>query len=1163
MASQDFNRISIRALTAYNPDGSFVSQGLVLTVSTQGAQNWTNNLNLNNLTASTLTIGSTVTQDTLIVNSLIVNSTLTGSTLTANSLTVRSTLTVSTLNANAITYSTLTGSTLTTGSATVNSTLTASSLTVSGALIGSTLTVSTLTSGLVTASTIAVGSTLTVSTLASSGAITYSTLTGSTLTANTVAVGSTLTVSTLASSGSITFSTLTGSTMTTDSATVNSTLTGSTVVSNFVNAQSITVGAIYFSSMAALGYGPTGWTGIGGMGGGGTGLTGPTGAGPTGPTGTAGTTGATGPLGQTAVLSVTSPGTQTLVANTPTKVQWGTTDATQSTGSTGLTYSDANYTFTNSTNATMTVLLELSMILNTSGTGNSYFGVNAGATAYGTAFNESNIFSNSTVVRLAPGDYFAVYYTDLAAPTVQATSRLTITLLVAGPQGPTGAPGASTTVAVALTSSYAAGTGSTGATGPSQSISPSTTTLVQWPNNDGNQTQGTMGLSYAAGIFTNTTTSILPLLIEYQITLSTTGGGSSFIGVGAARTPYGARLSDNNIFTNSYTVLLNPSEYFGVYYSDTVATSILTLSRITVTLLVAGAGPTGPTGFTGPVGQVASLSVSPTTTQAINSTLTAVKWGTTEAAQSTGNTGLLYAAGTGLFTNTTAMTLPILVEYQITLDTTLGGYSLIGVNGSAAAYGGMYNDSNGFSNSCTVLVPAGQTVGVYYQDNTSATVQTSSRLKLTVLTAGGQGPTGATGPQGLTGPTGATGWTGPTGPLGTGPTGMSLWQMTAGSTGIYYTAGAVGVGTSSIASATALDVSGTMRVGSASTYLLNLGQSGVGTVRSGYIYGDGTDMTINNQQNGALFFQTNNAERVRITNVGSVGIGTATPLGNLSVYSGTTPSIAIRNTTSGQFTAGIANGAGDFAVGSVAGDVIIRNDDSTKKLHMQSGNTALMTLTNASVGIGTTVPASVLEVYGTTYVARGAVGRYLEFGSAADVSFIDFHSKDSFNADYDARITSVGGSGSATTGGARLEFYASTIYTSGNPGNVGIGTANPTTLLQVGTYGGSMGGVQFSITGGSSTTTNLYLVAGYMYLVTAATNEGGSAGPVGSSNSTWFCTAIVSFRSSGYPGYILGPNTPLQSNNLTITVATDGRVTVGATAGSGTYSCSVNAIKLC
>ncbi len=103
------NNLYLRNTVTYNPDGSYVSTGYVFTVSTNGVQNWTNNLNLNNLSASTLTLTSTLTLNNLIINSTINTSTITtgllnysslvGSTITSNTFTSNSTITVSTMTA--------------------------------------------------------------------------------------------------------------------------------------------------------------------------------------------------------------------------------------------------------------------------------------------------------------------------------------------------------------------------------------------------------------------------------------------------------------------------------------------------------------------------------------------------------------------------------------------------------------------------------------------------------------------------------------------------------------------------------------------------------------------------------------------------------------------------------------------------------------------------------------------------------------------------------------------------------------------------------------------------------------------------------------------------------------------------------------------------------
>ena len=86
-----------------------------------------------------------------------------------------------------------------------------------------------------------------------------------------------------------------------------------------------------------------------------------------------------------------------------------------------------------------------------------------------------------------------------------------------------------------------------------------------------------------------------------------------------------------------------------------------------------------------------------------------------------------------------------------------------------------------------------------------------------------------------------------------------------------------------------LDVNSTSRFGEngTSSYLINLGHAGVGSYRAAYIYGDGSNMELNNQQNGALILSTNNIERFRISGAtGYVGIGTNAPIEKLQVAYG-------------------------------------------------------------------------------------------------------------------------------------------------------------------------------------------------------------------------------------------------------------------------------------
>lgn len=451
--------------------------------------------------------------------------------------------------------------------------------------------------------------------------------------------------------------------------------------------------------------------------------------------GGAGGTGYTGPagqVGQVSILSAVPLTTQSVAANTLTTVLWGSTDTAQSVGQTGLTYiptvGATNGTFINNTGNTIPILVQYSIVLDVTGSGYSYVGVTSSSSlfnVYGLTYNDSNGFSNSYTVLLPPGASVGVYYTDNVATIVQTASRISLTLLIAGSQGPTGPTGQVTKWSVKPSVA-------------TQPIPSNALTLVAWGTTVNSQTSGITGLVYSAGFFTNNTTSTMPLLVDYSMFVSYTGGGYTAIGIDGTTNVYGARYNDNVAITNSFTVLLAPGSALGIYYLDNAETTLLDTSHLSLTVLTAG--PQGPTGASG---QVTTLAVTPTVTQSIaaSTSLTLVDWGSVDATQSAGVTGLLYNAGT--FTNNLSTPLLLLVEYTINLDTTLSGYSAIGVNGSSSLYGGVYNDSNIAGNSFVVLLPSGSSLGIYYMDNTDVIVQETSRLSLTVLTAGQQGPTGA------------------------------------------------------------------------------------------------------------------------------------------------------------------------------------------------------------------------------------------------------------------------------------------------------------------------------------------------------------------------------------------------------------------------------------
>jgi hypothetical protein len=183
----------------------------------------------------------------------------------------------------------------------------------------------------------------------------------------------------------------------------------------------------------------------------------------------------------------------------------------------------------------------------------------------------------------------------------------------------------------------------------------------------------------------------------------------------------------------------------------------------------------------------------------------------------------------------------------------------------------------------------------------------------------------------------------------------------------------------------------------------------------------GENALINNKANTPMIFYTSNAEAMRITSGGNVGIGTSSPLSKLHVNTGTNQNFRVRPGTD----VGATNG---IALNSRTDD-----DGSLQQLTLRASDVIM--LTSGNVGIGTSSPGFQLQIQNvsqSTFLSvvtlnTGTAGILLGDTDSATVGRLEYDNSANFMSFYTngserARITSGGNLlvGTTTDVGARL-----------------------------------------------------------------------------------------------------------------------------------------------
>jgi hypothetical protein len=222
-------------------------------------------------------------------------------------------------------------------------------------------------------------------------------------------------------------------------------------------------------------------------------------------------------------------------------------------------------------------------------------------------------------------------------------------------------------------------------------------------------------------------------------------------------------------------------------------------------------------------------------------------------------------------------------------------------------------------------------------------------------------------------------------------------------------------------------------------------------------------------------------ESLRVTDGGRLGLGTSAPTKFVDFRDSGDPCISLGG-VNGSYGLELAQapGVGWYSTSAAIGDVVVRNGDSSKKLHLLTGiGSAVLTVTNARVGVNNASPGVPLDVFGTDT-------RLAQFRNTSDYSRILLNGSGGGDLIFQDAGTSKFGVACIS---GNLQFLIndslSTIPMSiWSTGNVSVGTSSDIggrfisardITLVAGNYAGDVG-CQLMATGATNTNKRLALM---------------------------------------------------------------------------------------